>query len=256
MIDFAQLFDSYSRKARLYPALLVCAPALGLLAAAAPAFVTGSAVAGLVGVLAGCGFLYLCAELARSRGKATERRLLASWGGWPTTVWLRHSSPDLDIHTRSRYHAFLTANVPQLQLPTAVEEDADVSAADARYQSGVEWLKAQCRDRAPLVDHENASYGFRRNARGLRPFGIAVSIASILAQFYISWRHSTVQGASWSEIRDLLGALGPWEIGSLAFSIGLLCFWLFLAKDAWVRHGADAYARALLAQCDVITAKA
>jgi hypothetical protein len=145
MINLAFVFDSYGRQARLYPGLLTLFPPLLTLIAWFPGLITSSIGATLLTIASSCGLLYGLAVLSRSQGKRAEKRLLRKWGGWPTTIWLRHKSEYLQPQTLQRYHQFLTTNVPQLSLPTAEEEKLDARNADFAYASGVKWLQEQCR---------------------------------------------------------------------------------------------------------------
>ena len=57
------------------------------------------------------------------------------------------------------------------------------------YASAVKWLQERCRGKAfPLVEKENAEYGFRRNLRGLKPIGItACLVALLISALAIAW---------------------------------------------------------------------
>jgi hypothetical protein len=157
MIDVSKLFDSYSRQARLFPGLLTLFPIILTAIAWFPRLVTSSWGATLVTIGTSCGLLYGLSVLSRSRGKKVEKRLLAEWGGWPTTLWLRHRDDNLPPPVRARYHAFFARNVPLFVAPTEQQEMADPKAADDAYASAVKWLQERCRGKAfPLVEKENA----------------------------------------------------------------------------------------------------
>jgi hypothetical protein len=111
MIDLSKLFDSYSRQARLFPGLLTLFPIILTAIAWFPRLVTSSWDATLVTVGTSCGLLYGLMVLSRSRGKKVEKRLLAEWGGWPTTIWLRHREEHLPPPVLARHHAFFAKNV-------------------------------------------------------------------------------------------------------------------------------------------------
>nr|WP_281722856.1 hypothetical protein [Nitrosomonas nitrosa] len=234
------LFDTYSLRARLQPALLTLFPAILALAAWYPAlYQTAAALGGLV---AACGVTLFLAHLARKLGRAVEKRLFAAWGGKPTTIWLRHRDSNLDPHTKARYHAFLAGKVPSWRAPTESEETADAAAADLRYEAGVKWLLEHTRDQKafPLVFKENVSYGFRRNAYGLRPIGFAITVLCTLASGYLAYKGWGADGANVSGV----------GLGALAVSVIALAAWTFVVTLGWVRDAADAYARALLSACD------
>lgn len=131
--------------------------------------------------------------------------------------------------------------VPGLQLPSAEEERANPSVADAAYDAAVQWLLAQTSDREKhyLIHAENINYGFRRNLWALRPIGLVFSISA-----------SLLNGASVVYLY-LLGRDVPLQaLGATALSLVLAIFWASVASPSWVRIAAVAYARALLHYCD------
>lgn len=235
------IVDSYSRRARLRPALLALFPALVTIAALFPK-VYANAGAVVASLAATCGVLALLAHGARYLGRKKEIELYAQWGGIPTTAWLRHRDDNLDPATKKRYHAFLSKHVPNLKLPTAKQEAADPDAADAAYRSATKWLLEHTRDKKKfsLLFEENVSYGFQRNTLGLKPIGLAVSIGSLgLTALVIRQRYGDaldqVDGGAWLSL-----------VVSAAAAIG----WVTIVSPNWVRDAANAYARALLAACE------
>jgi len=258
MIDLSRLFDSYNRQARLYPALIVILPPLLTILARYPALLTSNVVTTLLMFVISCGFLYLLTIFARSRGKSLERRLLHKWGGWPTTLWLRHNDDHLPRQTKARYHLALANHVPGLRLLSAEEEQADPVSADDAYKSAVEWLKEQCRGK-PLVEKENAEYGFRRNLRGLRSFGVASATFGLLlsAAWMLRFAGITLAGLIAIDpgvIVEKLVQSSPEPLwGGALVNVIAIWFWIFVVRDAWVHQAGDQYARALLSHCDVLT---
>ena len=81
MEDLKNLFDSYGRQARLFPALLtVFAPLLTALAWF-PDLLTSNVGSVLLTLATSCGLLYAGSSLARSKGHVVQTRLLKEWGG-------------------------------------------------------------------------------------------------------------------------------------------------------------------------------
>ncbi len=258
MIDISKLFDTYSRQARLFPGLLTLFPIILTAIALFPRLVTSSWGATLVTLATSCGLLYGLSVLSRSRGKQVEKRLLKAWGGWPTTIWLRHREDHLPAPVLARYHAFFAKNVPMFVAPTAAEEIADEKAADDMYAAAVKWLQERCRGKDfPFVEKENAEYGFRRNLRGLKPIGICACIAALaIAALAIAWRHEgllpAITSGSMSNILTALSTIKPAAIGAVCVDLAALAAWLTIVRDEWVRDAGDQFARALLACCDKI----
>jgi len=260
MIDLSKLFDSYSRQARLFPGLLTLFPIILTAIAWFPRLVTSSWGATLVTLGTSCGILYGLSVLSRSRGKKVEKRLLVEWGGWPTTIWLRHRDDNLPSPVRARYHAFFARNVPLFVAPTEQLETTDPKAADDMYASAVKWLQERCRGKAfPLVERENAEYGFRRNLRGLKPIGLMACFAALLiSALAILWHNeplfSALASLSAKPVLAILSALKPAAVGAICVDIAAIVGWIAFVRDGWVRIAGDQYARALLACCDTLDA--
>lgn len=258
MIDISKLFDSYSRQARLFPGLLTLFPIILTAIAWFPRLVTSSWGATLVTVATSCGLLYGLSVLSRSRGKKVEKRLLAEWGGWPTTIWLRHREEHLPPPVLARYHASFAKNVPLFVTPSPEQERADPKAADAMYASAVKWLQERCRGKAyPLVEKENAEYGFRRNLLGLKPIGVAACLAALLISVLaVIWRYDSILPAmsnfSMPALLAALSAIKPAAIGAICVDLAALVAWFAIVRDEWVRDAGDQFARALLACCDTL----
>jgi len=250
MTDFGALFDSYGRKARLYPALLTLLPAVAV-AFGWLATWPSTTAATLVTIASACGLFYALASIARSAGKRVEKRLLAEQGGWHTTTMLRHRDPALSAATKERYHQFLQQ--PVGGLPTAAQETAAPAEADEKYASAILWLKEQRRGpQFQLVHRENAEYGFRRNLRGLKRAGVTLCLLALVGWVGVLFLQHDIRAIAASS--DPLAALwnaapiGAWAALAVAI-IGLLS-WIVVVRDRWVREASVHYATALLATCD------
>lgn len=248
----AQFSDIYDRQARLYPALLAFMPIIVLTIALYREKL--SLVSAVVSGLLGCGALYLLAELARRQGKRKELFLWISWGGAPSTQVLRHANDTFDPVSKQRYHGIL-GGMMGVRLPTPEQEARDLLASDAAYTSACNMLRDATRDtkKYGLLFRDNISYGFRRNAYGLR--GVAIGLAfGCLA--WIPVRH----GMSAWELRMLaapdaeaLFDAGEWI--SIAASSASLCLWAcFFTKEA-VKEAAFTYARTLILTCEALPSK-
>jgi hypothetical protein len=246
MIEALKLFDSYNRQARLYPALLALLPLIVTAWANLPA--SGTGLGGTIfGLLAMSGGLFLLAEIARAAGKALEPKLLASWGGWPTTRLLRHSDQNLPALTKQRYSNVL-ASKTAMAWPTEATESADAASADDVYRAATDWLRQQTRGAEfGLLLSENASYGFRRNMLGLKTWAMVIAVVCALAGCA-----SVAYGAANSSqlLSMVLEPANRPRLGAAAFSIVALLGWTFVVTSAWVKAASETYATALLACCD------
>ncbi len=238
-MDPTRVFDAYSLQARVLPGVLAVLPPLVTLAAWFPdSYELATGLLGSIGLFAA---VMLLAHYARTCGRTLERKLFEEWGGKPTTLWLRHGDGNIDRLTTARYHGCLESLIPNWHAPTPESESKDLAAADEAYETAVRWLRENTRE-LRLVFRENVSYGFRRNLRGLKWIGIAIAalcgIGSIAALIVLRARGRELPEAG--------------VVTSLISMIAVLC-WLIVVTKVWVRDAAEAYARALLASCEVLS---
>src|SRR4051812_29870164 len=98
-MQLPNVFDSYSRRARLFPALVSGASLVVASFVLAPLQDMGLPQLG-AGVFSGV-LVYALADIVRRRGKRLEESLYAEWGGKPSTTMLRHSDARLDAATKA-----------------------------------------------------------------------------------------------------------------------------------------------------------
>jgi hypothetical protein len=215
--------DAYVWRARIVPAVLAAAPLLVFVA-----FVVKSPIVGVltpaVGVLTA---VLVAAEIARTLGLKTESRLLKKWNGLPTTRALRAT----EIPDRSRAARRSAIEVlAGLTLPSFAQQLAEPEASDEAIGHGVALALAKIRVGSvdsSLLGFENASYGFRRNCRGLKPIAlIAIAVGLVV----------TIAFAVFSDDWPL-----PITVGLL--DVLLAVYWLAAVRDAWVAEQAEKFAR-------------
>lgn len=234
------MFDTYTRRARIWPPLLVALP--GALAAVAwfpEAPTVWSAVSGLV---VASGVPALLAQIGRDWGKTKQTALWETWGGPPTTRLLRHRGTKNKV-ILARRHQRLRKLVPGIKIPSPEQEEKDSEAADQIYEACGDFLRARTRDSKKflLIFEENCSYGLRRNLWGMKPLGVTVSLLSTVAVIVlIIMRYRTGEPPP------------PLAFASGLANILLLGTWVFWITSEWVRLSADAYAEQLLVSCDQI----
>lgn len=246
----AKVTDPYERPARLYPALLALLPLLALLMLLYGPRAT--ALTGAVTVAVSCGGLYLTTNLCRELGKRLEDKLYREWGGKPTTQLLRHRDTAIDPVTKRRYHAFLASKINEA-FPSKDQEVGNPAAADDLYQSGVRWLLNHTRPedgkKFDLIFKENVAYGFRRNALGLKPFGLVVALGCCLWALIfdgVLFR----RGGKFIDL-TAFSNLSESATACLVVSIAMILVWLFFFTKNTVRTAAFTYAEALLRSCDM-----
>jgi hypothetical protein len=226
------LFDHYSLRARLQPALLALLPAaFGIFAWTGPGVRWQSALWTLFGTAGGTFFLGI---LARNLGKQIEPGLWQAWGGSPTTQLLRHGGTGNPV-MRERWHNSLSRLLDR-PLPTLQEEQADPVAADGVYNAAIKLLINKTRDvkKFHLLYKENVQYGYCRNLFAMRSMGLIFSLLGSLA--------SLAAGLWDAHVRD--PKIYTWVC--LAANLVFLTCWIFTINSAWVRVPAFAYADRLL----------
>jgi hypothetical protein len=226
-----ETLDAYTRKARFGPALLAAVPALAVIGASA---LSTESTVKVIGGAAGAVALAVCG-LVRDRGRELEPDLWARWGGGPTVRRLRWRDAEDEEPVR-RLHERLNALLDH-PLPDARTEAEDPAAADRRYDEAVAALRERTRDpsRYRLVFAENAEYGFRRNAFGLRPLALAIAVAALA----LSVGLFIGSGGDGSERATRWGL-------AAAVAAGLFLYWWLVVTPHWVRRSAELYADRLL----------
>jgi len=232
-MNTGQLFDHYSFRARLQPALTALSPlAFAVIAWTGPSKPWMTALWTLAG---SAGLTYFLAIIARNLGKAIEPTLWTRWGGAPTIQLLRYRGPANSL-VRERWHATL-AKLTGLRFPSADEESQDTTRADEIYEAAARSVVIKARESAKkhsLVYTENVQYGFCRNLYALRGVGIAFALVGLVA--------SVAAGVNFHQSGHPTPI--PWVCSTIS-ALVLLC-WLFLITSSWVRVPAFAYAHRLL----------
>ena len=127
-------------------------------------------------------------------------------------------------------------------------------AADEVYQSGVRRLLNHTRPednkKFELIFKENVSYGFRRNALGVKSLGLVISVGSLLwvlvvERVFFSPEHGFIDMTAFLRMPEPVTA-------SLIVSVLLILSWLFFFTKSSVRAAAFTYAETLLRACDTV----
>jgi hypothetical protein len=240
MTTLLDMTNTYTRRARLTPALIVVLP-LGLaILSWSPDGLKSWTV--LWSLFVWAGGTALMAQVARDRGRKKEKDLFDTWGGKPTTRLLRFAGSDNPILVIRR-HASLRKALPEIHIPNEAEESADPQHADNVYDTCVRWLLEQTRDQKKfsLLFEENCNYGFRRNLWGMKPMGVVLCVIG----FALGLAAIVIHGQTHV-------AVSPISYGGAACTLALLAFWIIWCSPGWVKLSADAYAERLLAASDTL----
>ena len=225
--------DEYDRNARLYPMLLLLLPVLLTFWAIVPEkLYNWEAIAGLA---FWCGLALLLKELGREAGKTKEKALWESWGGPPSTQYLRHRGGTNTI-TLQRVHVKLRQIIPDIEMPSSEFEAMQPEKADEIYEECTRVMRNKTRDkkRFPLIFKELCSYGFWRNIWGLKMWGLSISGLCFLITsmaVYFHWRGNHTFESYNLVISEMLNFVS-------------LAFWIFL-NESKINISAFAYAERL-----------
>lgn len=244
-----KITNTYERKARLYPALLVLVPIVVMVVGVYGVELELKAAG--IGLLATFGVFYLAASIVREFGKRIEASLYKEWGGKPTTQLLRHRDNTIDPITKARYHLFLAKQM-SIAFPTQEEEEANPARADDVYQSATKWLLDRTRDKKKfgLLFEENIAFGFRRNCLGIKPLAIVICIITFVWPLVLS----NILAMGSLNIENIASlSSGTWI--SLAVSLLMLLIWVFYFTKKTAKTSAFGYADFLFRACDVLPKK-
>lgn len=234
-----QLFDHYSLRARLQPALTTLLPlAFAIYSWWGPSRPWMSAIWSVAGT---AGATYLLSTVVRNRGKQIEPELWKSWGGAPTTQKLRHNGASNSV-LRARWHSYVS-KITGRAVPTEEEERQDPEAADQIYEAGVKLVILKTREskRFPLIYKENVQYGFCRNLYAMRTIGI------LLAAFGLV---SSCGAIGYFQQQNAISAI---PIVCAAANLLLLVLWVTRINGDWVKVPALAYADRLLEATEILS---
>ena len=226
--------DTYSLKARVYPALIVLLPVLVL----SLFYITDFKVYyHYATAIISVGFLsFVLAQLGRDQGEKKENQLFERMGGKPTNQILRHTNNHLDKITKARYHKWLSENIPEVRIPSLAEEQLNPSKTDEIFESCTKFLISRTRntEKFNLLFIENINYGFRRNLWAMKTWGLTILIASILA-------HTVIV----TDVFSNIGFKTTNDICPYLIFLILGLFWFFEVTSNWVKLTAIAYAKRL-----------
>jgi hypothetical protein len=234
-------FDKYTYRARLLPTLIVCAPVAFAAAVWFPD--DWERWKPILVIFISFGITALLPQLGRDLGKEREPGLFRSWGGPPTRLLLSHRSSRLDRITLTRYHAKLSALLPDLIIPTAADEARNPTEASKIYDSCVLYLRENTHDskKFPLVLAENINYGFRRNLWASKTIGLFLAgVGTTSCVLFIVMRSAGSRTGL------------PFAVGGAIICAGLVFIWARTIGPAWVRLPAEAYAERLVGTLDTL----
>jgi hypothetical protein len=231
--------DSYDRKARFFPSLLVLMP---LLVVGYCAFgPERPALTSILTLVFGAGGAFGLSVVTRLAGKRLEDKVVNAWGGMPSTTLLRHRNPHYNRYTKERYHAQL-AQMTGTAMPTRDAEASDPADADERYEFAARALRNATRG-ADFRDlrRENIYYGYYRNCLALKAVGLAVSA---LATVWGLGHAGLIERSQPYFAFDRLMTLSPTEATAILGPLLIATIWLFFNREG-LRRISVAYSERL-----------
>ncbi len=228
ILQFFALSDCYERKARLLP---------GLLIAIGPALTAGALIHELsawytaAGAAVGVEFLaaIVLGHYARARGRAIEESLWDSWGGSPTTRWLRPNDTSCSDQQKSKWRGAIK-RLTGMTIPASVPEGATEASVDQTIGEATRQLRYVLRNKpnAAILQSHNEEYGFARNLYAVRFLWVALAGICL-----------AVSGIAFH--------LGLKPYAALAVSATVLVASILVASELprYVRRCADRYAESL-----------
>jgi len=241
MMDVLKIFDAYSLRARLFPAIIACAPALAALSLLISwkSFDLSNTIATL-GIVV---LLVAIADYARARGRVIEQKMQADFGGMPSIILFRRADSTIDDGSKERYRAFLSDKLG-INAPTREEEHKNPAEADHFYNRCGVWLREQTRDtkRFSLLFGENVTYGFRRNLFGLKWFAICLNAIVVASCLMLLWLDAWMLATDFGRRVTVVLVVAVLHAGYI----------LLAARKMLVRDAANAYGRQLILSCEAL----
>lgn len=229
-LQFFALSDRYERKTRLLP---------GLLLATGPALTAGALLQELsawhtaVGAAVGVEFLaaIVLGHYARSRGRSVEESTWASWGGPPTTRWLRPNDTTCSGQQKEKWREAIKKQTG-MTVPASVPEGSNDATVDQEIAEATRQLRYVLRNKpnATILQSHNEDYGFARNLYGVRFLWVVLAVLC-------------VAGCGFAF------ALGMKPFAAIAIAFTVLVVSSLVASELpnYMRRCADRYAESLFA---------
>ncbi len=222
-----KLLDPYELKARLAPALIVVFPILVAAIYAAPNLSSWPIFA--AGSVSSMALLYGLTYLVRARGNIVEEQLWKSWGGPPSTRFIRYRDQTLGGELKLTIRNALMEKF-NTHLPSSRDEAKDLELADRAIVDAFRQVRQYLRQHDPngLWLKHVTEYGFCRNLLACR---VMWTIIALIAMTF-----SAVYGRVLGH-----GAFNPASVvGGIALFCAFYVGWMVLPRS--VKRIAEMYA--------------
>ncbi len=204
------MFDSYERIARVYPAIIISLPII------VTCYSISTIVNSTVFVeITSMGFVIvavmtLLSGIVRYFGKKMEPRLWKSWGGAPTTRFLKQDNKKTAIEIKKLFYRKILADT---------NIDLLNNQSDEMIEQAVTWVRNILRNNGKkgLWRIFNIEYGFARNLLGSRSVWAIMSfgfsgICILLMQYIATDTFSLLISAIFNAVWGLCALLCGWFV--------------------------------------------
>lgn len=242
MMSVFKQFDTYSLKARVFPALIAGLPTLASLFMLVPWDHVG--LPHITATVMGGVLLFAFADVARSTGKRVQEKL----GTGATPEQWHRGNPDIADVAKNRYRTFVASKL-KLPAPTPEDEQSDPKRANDFYLSAGNWLREHTRDTKTfsILFGDNITYGFRRNLLGLKPVSLVLNLmVIIICSGILHFRPSY-----FAELPNIDEKIVILIVAALLHS----AYMLFAVGKGPVREASRAYGRQLILSCETLMSK-
>ncbi len=239
MIDLLKHFDTYSLKARVFPALIGGLPILSLLSVIVPWDHVGLShvIAGAMSVV----LLFAFADVARRTGKEVQTKL----GTGTTPEQWHRGNIDVPEGAKDRYRAFIAKQIG-MSPPSEGLEQTDTKRANDFYLSAGNWIREHTRNTRDfsILFSDNITYGFRRNLLGLKRTALVCNVAVAAACLTLLYLHNNYLESLEHKDEKAFAVL---------LAVVLHSTYMILAVDAkGVREASRTYGRQMILSCETL----
>ena len=231
-MEVLKIFDAYSLRARLFPAIIAAAPAL---AALTLLISWRSDLSNAIATIASLVLLFAIADLARARAVLLSE-LYQAWRDAVDYDVAKRS--DVDSGSKERT-AFLAA---KLGCQPSLMKRGEPNSADAFYEQCGVWLRQNTRDtnKFSVLFAENVTYGFRRNLLGVKRLALGLNLLVVGICVVLLWR------TSWA----IEAEQGKRVAVVLIVAAAHAAYMLLAVRKSAVWDAAKAYGRELILSCE------
>ena len=184
----------------------------------------------------------LISNIDKNYGKKKEKELWEIWEGAPVEILLSDKSNYIDLKTKENYHSKLLKVLPsskKIDFKTISKQEKSLI-----YQWLIMYLIKQIHSKVDTtrLNNKNMIYGFKRHLWGLRNFGIATLIVSIIGYFIY-----------FIKLNNFAFSMTYFIFFIQEMILIIMLFgWVYFVNSSWVKKSAIDYTKILLSYLDQV----